>query len=66
MARLENGDIDSNFNVLDNDYVELASAFWDTDENIKEGLEYLTLSRGPELKLCGKEYEVELLGVGLA
>ena len=49
MAYFDNGTYNPSFNPFDNDYIEIVSSSWDTDKNIKEGLNYNYLSEGPKL-----------------
>ena len=62
----EDGNYDPSFNPLDNDYFELVTTYWDTKKNIEEGLNFLTLSKGPKLELCGKDKELDMFGAGAA
>ena len=62
LATFENGTYDTSFNPLDNDYIEIIPFTWDTEKNNKEGLGYTYLGKGPDMELCGREREVELMG----
>ena len=54
-ARFENGTLDSDFNLLDNDYVYFYTLNWDTGLNEKEGKPYTYAREGPELEICKSE-----------
>ena len=65
-AYFENGTIDTAFDPLNNDYIDVVTSFWDTATNIKEGKDYLYLSDGPKIRNCGLEKVTELVGANIA
>ena len=54
-AYKEDGSYDPTFNPLDNDYIEVVSAAWDSELNAKEGKKFSHFREGPELEICSKE-----------
>ena len=51
----ENGTYDGMFDVLDNDYFEVVSAYWDTEKNSDENKSWHYIREAPKLKYCSKE-----------
>ena len=57
-ARFENRTQDSTFNLLDNDYIELVTSYWDIKKNLEEDKKWLYLRQGPKLIPCGLQKEL--------
>ena len=60
----ENGTQDVQFNPLDNDYIEVTTANWDTGLNIKEGKPWVYVREGPGLQICSKEKLSKVMAEG--
>ena len=54
------------FDPLDNDYIELVPSYWDTEMNLREDKPWLYWTKGPKLKPCGLEKEIEVYGADVA
>ena len=46
---------DTNFDPLDNDYIEVVSGFWDFEKSLGKGESPLYMHDGPELEKCSRE-----------
>ena len=45
----ESGDYDPKFDLLDNDYIDVFTSYWDTAKNAEEGKIWTYLREGPKL-----------------
>ena len=50
----QNVEIDTTFDPLDNDYIEVLTSYWDTAKNLEEGKPWVYLREGPQLELCSE------------
>ena len=62
IATAEDGAYEPDFDLLDNDYIEIVTSYWDTGKNREEGKPLTFERQGPELKLCGREMLNQYLG----
>ena len=62
IAWSENGTYIPEFDVLDNDYIDVFTSYWDSGMNAEESRDWVYLREGPRLKQCSMDKVEDIVG----